>query len=70
MNRDVESEITKKFNFKYKSKCTDYNNAMNQLKLLQINHLRENGLNVLFLEAKQIPSDDDTNIDFIVIRVE
>ena len=62
---DAESELTKKFNFTYK--CTDRAIAMNQLELLQGNLLREDGLNVLFLDAKQIPSDNDTNINFIVI---
>ena len=70
INRDAESELTKKFNFTYESKSTDFNNAKNQMKLFQIKLLREDGLNVLFLKAKQIPSDNDTNIKFIVIQVE
>ena len=70
INSDVESDLTKKFNFTYESKCTDFDNAMNQLKLYPINPLHEGGLNILYLEAKPIPSDYDTNIKFIVIRVE
>jgi hypothetical protein len=40
----------------------DLKNAMNQLALLQIDLLREDGLNILSLEATQIPIDDDNEI--------
>jgi hypothetical protein len=69
MNSDVENKLTKKFNFTYKSKCTDFDNAMKQMKLFQTNLQREEVLNVLFLKAKQTPSDTHTNIDYILIRV-
>jgi hypothetical protein len=70
MNSDEGNELTKKFNFTYNSECTDSDNAMNPLKLFEINLQLEEGMNVLFLEGNQIPSDTHTNIDYILIRVE
>jgi hypothetical protein len=67
INSDTGSELTKQYNFTYKSKCADCKNAMNQMALLQINLLHEDGLNILVLEAKQIPSDNHTEISISFI---
>jgi hypothetical protein len=40
---------------------------MNQLTLLLANLLREDGLNILSIEATQIPSDDDTEISILIV---
>jgi hypothetical protein len=61
VNIDVDSKSTKKFNFSYKSQCTDVNNAIKQLKLILISLLQEDELNVLFFEAP-VPSDDQVEI--------
>jgi hypothetical protein len=45
----------------------DLKNAMNQLALLQIDLLREDGLNILSLEATQIPIDDDNEISISIV---
>ncbi len=67
VNNYSESKLSNKFKFTYKSKCTDLNNAMNQLTLLLANLLREDGLNILSIEATQIPSDDDTEISILIV---
>ena len=46
INSGIVSKLTKKFNFTYKSKCTDFNNALNKLILLRINLRHEDELNI------------------------
>jgi hypothetical protein len=67
INSDAESELTKKLNFTYNSKCTDFKNAMNQLILLQTSLLREEELNILVLEATQIPRNNHTEISILLV---
>jgi hypothetical protein len=67
INSDAESELTKKLNFTYNSKCTDFKNAMNQLTLLQASLLREEELNILVLEATQIPRYNHTEISILLV---
>jgi hypothetical protein len=67
INSGVESELIKKFNFTYKSKCTNFNDAMKQLAHLQLNLLHEGELKILSLEATQLPSDDDTEISILFV---
>ncbi len=67
INSGAESELTNKFNFTYKSKCTDFKNAMNQLTLLQANLLREDELDILSLEATKIQCDNHVEISILFV---
>src|SRR5438552_2767987 len=65
IDSDVELKLINKFNFVYKSRCTDFNNAINKLILLRINLLRVDGLNVSFFEATKTQSDNHTEMSIL-----